>query len=318
MIYVGLDISKDTIDVHLIDHLETWLKIDNDSAGWQSLLDLLAKYPEEPIRACCEYTGIYYLGVATALYEAGYRISVVNAYSIKHYARLMMRRTKTDRKDAQLIADYLRVNDPPDWQPPAEELAQIKRLNRRLGQLVAMRTMEENRRQVADESCAASCTAIIDSVEAQIVAVEALLQNIIGGDAKLKEKQKLLMSIPGLGKKSAAILLPEVAEIDRFPTPKHLVSYIGLSPIQRESGTSVRTKGHISKMGNKHVRSALFMPARSACLRSRVFKDWAKAHMERGKAPKVVYVMMMRKILTYAWHVFKENQPFDEKILKRS
>ena len=302
MIYVGLDISKDTIDVHLIDHLETWLKIDNDSAGWQSLLDLLAKYPEEPIRACCEYTGIYYLGVATALHEAGYRISVVNAYSIKHYARLMMRRTKTDRKDAELIADYLRVNDPPDWQPPAEELAQIKRLNRRLGQLVAMRTMEENRRQVADEPCAASCMAIIDSVEAQIVAVEALLQNIIGGDAKLKEKQKL----------------PEVAEIDRFPTPKHLVSYIGLSPMQRESGTSVRTKGHISKMGNKHVRSALFMPARSACLRSRVFKDWAKAHMERGKAPKVVYVMMMRKMLTYAWHVLKENQPFDEKLVKKA
>nr|WP_314065500.1 transposase [Cardiobacterium hominis] len=220
MIYVGLDISKDTIDVHLIDHLETWLKIDNNAEGWQSLLDLLTKYPEEPIRACCEYTGIYYLGVATALHEAGYRISVVNAYSIKHYARLMMRRTKTDRKDAELIADYLRVNDPPDWQPPAQELAQIKRLNRRLGQLVAMRTMEENRRQVADELCATSCMAIIDSIEAQIVAVEALLQNIIGGDAKLKEKQKLLMSIPGLGKKSAAILLPEVAEIDRFPTPK--------------------------------------------------------------------------------------------------
>ena len=317
MICVGLDISKDSIDAHIIDHLQTWFEIENSGKGWEKLRQLLAKHEKEDVRICCEYTGIYYLGVAAALHEDGYHVCVANAYSIRYYARLKMARTKTDKQDAALIAGYLRVNNPPQWQPLPQAVRDIKALNRRLGQLMAIRTMETNRMQVADDNCKASHQRLLAQPNEEIKTVEAALQATIGEDEHLKDGQKLPTSIPGIGTKAAAVLLPVVADIERFPTARHLVSYLGLSPIQRESGTSVRGRSPISKMGDKHIRTSLYMPARPACLRSRVFRDWANALMERGKHPKVVYVMMIRRLAVYAWHVVKQKQLFDESLIKR-
>ena len=112
-------------------------------------------------------------------------------------------------------------------------------------------------------------------------------------------------------------MLSVLIDIERFKTVKHFVSYIGLSPIIIQSGTSVKGKSRISKMGDSYIRKTLYMPARSACLRSKVFRDWAQEHMQQGKHPKVVYVMMMRKLATYAYKVIKENQPFDENMIKK-
>lgn len=115
--------------------------------------------------------------------------------------------------------------------------------------------------------------------------------------------------MPGVGDHVATVYLPILAEIERFPTAKHLVSYLGLSPITTESGTSIKGHRRISKMGNPYLRKTLYMPARSLCLRSRRYRDWFKRRCDEGKHPKQLYVIVMRKIVTYLYKVITTSFP---------
>lgn len=312
MIYVGMDISKKTVDVQIKHdgqyHHHT---IPNTVDGWQILLVALSPHDKTAVHCCCEYTGSYWHGIAQALHESGYKISVVNAYSIKHYARLLMTRNKTDKQDARLIADYCEQQQPGAWRPKTQSAIKITALNRRIAQLQKMRTMENNRQQVADDVCKASHQTLLETIDSQIAECEQAMQQIIDADSDSKTKQKLMESIPGIGKKTAAAFLPLALDIERFPTVKHFISYLGLSPVNIQSGKSVRGKTRISKMGDAYLRKALYMPARSACLRSKLWRDWAKEHM-KTRHPKAVYVMMMRKLAMYIYKTVKENQMFDE------
>lgn len=311
MIYVGLDISKHTIDVFELngDSGKSY-QISNDAMGHDELIKILNRSTDE-LHVCCEYTGIYYCDVAIALYQANIAVSVVNAYSIKSFARLMLSRTKTDKQDAKLIAQYCKINNPPKWIPPDKELQVLKNLTRRIEQLTKMRTMELNRQKVADEYTAPSVEKIIALLSKEIEEIRNKLQNCIEQNENLSHQQKLLTSITGIGKATASVLLSVFAEIDKFPTANHLVSYLGLSPIIVESGSSVRGKSRISKMGDKFIRKSLYLPARTACLRSKLFKPWFDYHISRGKHPKQVYVMMMRKLIIYAYNIIKSGTEFD-------
>lgn len=126
----------------------------------------------------------------------------------------------------------------------------------------------------------------------------------------MRSQQQLLTTITGIGKKTANVLLSVLCEIERYSTPNHLVSYLGLSPIIVESGSSVRGKSRISKMGDKFVRKSLYLPAMTVCRRSKLFKPWFEYHLSRGKHPKQIYVMMMRKLVIYAYHVIKYDTCF--------
>lgn len=311
MIYLGLDVSKDTVDAQLcVDVRYTHYKITNDAAGWQRLVDVLRALPDQDVHACCEYTGIYYLGLARAIHAAGYTMSVVNAYSVKAFAKLMMARTKTDKKDAQLIALYCEVNRPRAWSPPRGDVVVLKALNRRLHQLNKLRTMEINRLKVAEEICAASHRVMIENIEAQIDEVRAKLNEMIEACEEQRKRQRRLQTIPGIGPVAAAALQSVLVEVGKFPTAKQFVSYLGLSPVITESGKSVRGKVRMSKMGDAYIRASLYMPARSACLRSRAFSGWAKEKMAAGKPAKVVYAAMMRRLATYAYYVIKNDEDF--------
>ena len=128
---------------------------------------------------------------------------------------------------------------------------------------------------------------------------------------ELSHNQKLLQTISGVGQSTAAWLLSVLVDIDKFENSKKLISYLGLSPVIKDSGTSVR-QAKISKMGDKKVRKALYYPARAACLRSKLWRPWFEQKMKQGKHPKQIYVLMMCKIVKYAYAVIKTGQPFDE------
>lgn len=311
MIYVGLDISKHTIDVCELngDNAKNY-QLDNSPVGYDELIKRLNKLTDE-IHVCCEYTGIYYYAIANALYQANITISVVNAYSIKSYARLTLSRTKTDKQDAKLIAQYCKINQPEPWQPPKEQAQMLKNLTRRLEQLTKLRIMELNRQKVAETCVSESIDVILNALNQEIDRIEQQLQNYINQSAELNNQQQRLTTITGIGKKTANVLLSVLCEIERFPTHNHLVSYLGLSPIIVESGSSVRGKSRISKMGDKFVRKSLYLPAMTVCRRSKLFKPWFEYHQSRGKHPKQIYVMMMRKLIIYAYHVIKHDTYFD-------
>ena len=171
--------------------------------------------------------------------------------------------------------------------------------------------MESNRKDVSDKVIKSGINRIIDVIKTEIESCKIAIQNLIDSDKELSHNQQLLQTISGVGKTTAAWLLSVLVDIDKFENSKKLISYLGLSPVIKDSGTSVR-QAKISKMGDKKVRKALYYPARVACLRSKLWRPWFEQKIKQGKHPKQIYVLMMCKIVKYAYAVIKTGQPFDE------
>lgn len=310
MHYLGLDISKGNVDTYsdACGHL----KIENTIQGIQTLLAHLQTkgLSKENTHICCEATNVYYLLTATTLHQHGYAVSVVNPLAIKGYAKMKLKRIKTDKQDAKLIAEFAAKEKPQCWQPNNETSKAIQSLHRRAEQLNSLLVAEKNRQETADEYIKASVKKMIGILEDELQSIREQIQAIIESDEQLKAKQRILATIPGVGKNTAQILLSVLVDLDKFKTAKHLISYLGLSPIIRDSG---KYKGaqKVSKMGDKTLRKSLYMPARAACTRSKLWRGWFDAQVARGKHPKQVYVMMMCKILRYAYTCLKTNAPFD-------
>lgn len=317
MHYLGLDISKHTIDTYsdICGHC----KIDNTIQGIQGLLEHLQAngLGKENTHICCEATNVYYLLVATTLHQNGYKVSVVNPLAIKGYAKMQLKRIKTDKQDAKLIADFAKKEKPQCWQPNNQTGKAIQSLHRRTEQLNSLLVAEKNRQETADEYTNASVEKMIAALEEELENIREQIQAIIESDEQLKAKQKILATIPGVGKNTAQILLSVLVDLEKFRTSKHLISYLGLSPIIRDSG---KYKGaqKVSKMGDKTLRKSLYMPARAACTRSKLWRGWFDEQVARGKHPKQVYVMMMCKILRYAYTCLKTNAPFDATLHKKA
>ena len=225
--------------------------------------------------------------------------------------KLIERRTKTDKQDAKLIADYCEKENPPLWKPLSEKRNALKVLNRRIEQLNVLLNIESNRQDVSDTVIKSGIERILEAIKNEIESCKKAIQNLIDSDKELSHNQKLLQTISGVGKSTAAWLLSVLVDIDKFENSKKLISYLGLSPVIKDSGTSVR-QAKISKMGDKKVRKALYYPARAACLRSKLWRPWFEQKIKQGKHPKQIYILMMCKIVKYAYAVIKTGQPFDE------
>lgn len=314
VIYLGIDISKNYIDC-CFKHGNRYqhIQITNNDAGFKQLIDFIIEngYNIENIHACCEATNIYYLPFAQFLYQNNIKISVVNPLIIKAYAEYNLRRVKTDKQDAKLIADFCENSKPELWRPKDAIKAKLTSLHRRSNQLTTMLVAEKLRLDVADEYSKSSVERMIELIETELQTCRSEMQQLIESNVELKRKQKILESVTGIGRTTAQILLPILIDVDKFPNHKKLISYLGLSPIIRKSG-KYQGKERISKMGDSAVRKSLYMPARAACTRSKLWRGWFDSQVERGKHPKQVYIMMMSKIIKYAYYCIKRNEMFDE------
>ena len=177
-----------------------------------------------------------------------------------------------------------------------------------------MRTQESNRLEVAREAVLAGISAHLDYLDEQIKAVERPIKDHIDNDPELREKAKQLSSIPGLGERTVAVLLSFYADFSRFENVKQITAFAGLDPRQHESGTSVKGKPRLSKMGHSFLRKALYRPAMVACYKT----AWGKVFRNRlaasGKAPKLMIGAMMRKLLHVAFGVLKSGKMFDQSL----
>ncbi len=199
-----------------------------------------------------EATGTYGDSLATYLHEQDHLVSVVNPAAIKAYAQSHLSRTKTDRVDAALIAGFCGEREAPAWRPPAREVQELQALVRRLEALIEMRTAEENRL-----SSGISVGAVRESVEQmlaylaeQIKRTEALIRDHIGNHPGLRRQRELLDSIPGIGETTAAALLAEVPDIKQYKSARQVAAFAGLVPRERQSGSSVKGRVRLSKIGN--------------------------------------------------------------------
>lgn len=310
---LGIDVAKAKLDCALLDAHGKWRTkvVENTPAGFAVLSEWLAKHGAQQVHACMEATGTYWEAVAEYLADAGHCVSVVNPAQIKAYAGAALVRTKTDRVDARLIAQFCAAQRPAPWVAPAPALRQLRALVLRRDALLAMLTQEQNRLAVARTVVRPSIERHIEQLRQAIGEIEAAIRKGIDDDPDLKQQAALLGSIPGLGEKSIPVLLAYYGGPPRFANARQAAAFAGLDPRQHQSGSSIKAKPRLSKVGHTLLRKALYMPAMTALSRT----AWGKAFKQRlstaAKAPMVIIGAMMRKLVHVAYGVLKSGLPFD-------
>jgi len=311
---LGIDVAKSKFDVVLMraDGKRRWRTFANTPEGFAALRRWLGNQQALPVHACLEASGTYGSALATFLHETGQQVSVVNPACIKAFAESELKRTKTDKVDAGLIARFCRAMQPARWQPPAPELAQLQGLRRRLESLQEMATQERNRLGVPGLSSPVkeSLERTLGMLEAEMKRLRSQVDDHIESHPTLKQQRELLTTISGIGRTTANSLLAELAGGD-FRKAREVAAYAGLVPQERQSGSSLRGKARLSKKGNRRLRRLLYWPAIVAIRHNPVLAAFARRLREAGKPKMVVIAAVMRKLLHLVFGVLKHQRPFD-------
>lgn len=305
---IGCDVSKDTIDVFVLRAGKS-IKISNNPDGFNQFVELL---PDKNQHVCMEATGSYYEAFADYLTGEGYPVSVVNPLKIKAYAEATFTRNKTDKQDAKLIARYCRDHRPPaDYKTPTTEEYRTKRLLSHIRQLNKQIVSVKNRIEVAeDEFISEQLGGQLEDLQRYLKTAKKRLAELSSDDTT-----KLISSIPGIGITTAAVL-SFYLRFHSFPTAAKFAAFAGLSPSKYESGTSVRKRDKLSSLGNRTLKSALYMPAVSA-YRMGVFKDLVERMKKKGKAGKVIIVAIMRKLACLAFTLWQRQESYKDMTKER-
>lgn len=313
--HLGIDVAKAKLDCALRrpDGKLRSKVVANNLGGFKALIEWLGKQGAGAVtlHVCLEATGVYWEAVAEVLAAQGMTVSVVNPAQIKAFGASRMVRTKTDKVDAQLIAGFCFERHPEPWQAPSPNEQALRAMVLRLEALQTMRTQESNRLEVAREAVKPGIAEHIEWLDKQIDALAKTIRDHINDDPDLKDKQALLDSIPGVGERTIATLLAFYANVERFGNARQAVAFAGLDPRQHESGSSVKGKPRLSKVGHAFLRKALYMPAMVTLYQT----AWGKRFRERlaaaGKPPKLIIGAMMRKLVHVAFGVLKSGKMFN-------
>jgi transposase len=217
-----------------------------------------------------------------------------------------------------LIARFVVAQQPLAWTPPAPEVRELQALVRRLEALTEMRVAEQNRLEaiIAFEIVKSSVEEHIGYLDKQIKQTQAAISQHINSHPDLRRQSELLDSIPGIAETTAAALLAEIVDVTQYRSARQVAAYAGLVPRERYSGSSVRGRTRLSKIGNARLRKALYFPAITALRCSPFFQAWATGLRERGKCKMSIIGAAMRKLIHLAYGVLKTGQPFDPEWLK--
>lgn len=311
---LGIDISKSDFHAVLM-HAQSAAKksFPNSKRGFTQLDAWLRNRQAEKVFACMEATGAYWRALATHLHEAGHTVAVVNPRRIKAYAESELLRNKTDAVDAALIARFAIAQRPDAWTPWPAEIVELQGLSRHLEFLKRSRTQHETRAQTPGlpDWVVSSSQELIAQFDAQIDDLEQAIREHIDRHPGLRAKRDLLTTIPGIANTTAAAILSEMPTIDHFKSIQAVAAYAGLSPMLRQSGSSIRGKPRLCKTGNARLRKALYFPAIVAQQHNPTLKAMAQRLRTAGKSPMVILGALMRKLLVLAYGVLRSGKPYD-------
>jgi len=311
---LGIDVAKAKFDVALLlGERVAHHQFPNNANGFAVLKGWLRKRGVTQLHACMEATGRYWEALAAYLHQAGYTASVVNPRQVKSFAESELQRQKTDRVDAGVIARFCRAANPAAWTPPPAELRQLQELVRRLAALKRMQTQEKNR--LSNPGISPLVQEGIERhlayLDEQIKEVERTISKHIDGHPQLKEQRDLVTSIPGIGETTAALLLGELGDLSSYTSARQVAAHAGLTPKHFQSGSSIRGKPRLSKIGNVHLRKGLYMCAVVAKHHNPIIKAFCERLLAAGKPTMLVIAAAMRKLLTIAFAVLKSQTPFN-------
>lgn len=316
MIHIGIDISKDTFDVHS-SMGSTQFK--QSSEGFKRFVKWSEKLgPASELVFVMEATGVYHLQLAQYLYDRALGIAVINPRRIHHHGQANLSRVKSDQVDARMIWDFASKNQVEgNWKPQETSIVRLKFWLREQEHLNETLTALSNRikslkLQPADLS---SEIEYLQELAAQLrVTLEETRRKAEDLAAEHQQAFELLQSIPGIGKVSAACLIVLFCGNYQIDNAKQAESLAGLSLKRHDSGKSIHRRPHISRMGPPILRKMLFMAALSAKNYNPACKALYDRLIAKGKAKKVALIAVAAKLLRQAFGVLKANIPFDPEL----
>lgn len=304
--YVGIDVSKDRLDVHVLPE-GTAFAVGRDGKGLADLIERLAAVAPLDLVAL-EATGGFETVVAAALAGAGLPLVVVNPAQVRHYAQALGQRAKTDPIDARMIARFVEATRP-EPRPLADEATQLLAdLVARRRQIIEMITAEKNReRRTGVRRIRKSIARLIAALTKELAEIDAEIDTGVRGSPAWREKEDLLSSVPGVGPVTARTLIAELPELGQLDN-KQIASLAGLAPYTRQSG-QWRGKSMIGG-GRKTVRSALFLAALVAARYNPVLKAFRNRLVQAGKPKMVALIATARKLLTILNAILRDQKPW--------
>ena len=312
MTYVGIDISKATFVAAFPQkkgyRAETF---QNDIKG---IRKFISKLDQATHHCVMEATGNYCFLLIYLLDKAGIKSCLVNPKKIKNYSRVMMSVTKTDSKDACLIADFGERFKPEPYKFPSEQIMILKQKKTVLRQLQKQLTATKNLLSsleplpVKDKKCVHSLSHTITFLEKQIKYMQQEMEAVA---SEVFDKQlKLLTSIKGIGVTLATALIIATGGFTYFDNAKQLSRFIGICPTIEQSGTSINIRGHINRNGDENLRSMLYISAWSASQHNAACKELYQRLRGRGKSGKVAMVAVANKLVRQAFAVVTSKTPY--------
>lgn len=311
-IWVGIDVSQDTLDFGFIeDGRKVHKQVSNTRKGFAEILSAVPATAHFVMEA----TGIYYLNLALYLHEKGRYVAVENPFRIKSHMKSDMRRTKSDKADAYSIAQFGKEKEPLPWRPVRRETFQIQQLQGLYDRFTHQITQLKNEIHAFKRAEISSALAIRESLTAikDLRKRRAVVMREMEGLAEsvLSREIQLLETIEGIGRKTAIRVAAAIVDFNRFANSRKLISYAGLSPMTEQSGTSIHSRGHISRMGGTRIRGALYMCA----IVARQYNPQCKEMWDRLKAEKkhgkIIIVAIMCKLLRQMYALVTKNVAYD-------
>ena len=306
---LGIDVSKADFHACLIQGAKRSKKsFPNSSAGYRQVRSWLKNRQSGKVHACMEATGAYWMGLATALYDAGIVVSVVNPNRTVMFARSQLRRTKTDQVDAEIIAEFCKTQKPTSWSPPPQEILELRGLLSYRDHLVRekLRLTQVASQVYVSKELQRLHVKQLKTHEQTIAALERELRSFLKTHGSLAKSVESLTSVSGIGFLTAVAIVAKLP-VDRLRNGKAAAAYIGVTPSERQSGTSVHGKPRICKTGNASLRRDLYMPSSVAMRFNPVLKPFAERLKAAGKPAKVILIAVMRKLIVLAFLILKRG-----------
>lgn len=275
--FIGIDVSKDFLDVY--DCRGEFYQFQNNLSGFKAL----KKLTNVSSHCILEATGYYHSRLAYFLLNQGITVSVENPLKVKRFIQMKLSKVKTDKSDAKQLYEYGLSQNPKCWQGNSKNQQECLQIVRLLSVYTKQSTQLKNK--IHGESVLgnpskevlSSLKRQLKNIEKEVVKLEASLSEKVRSE--YQKETTLLKSIPGIGEKTALMLLVFTDGFKQFNSASELCSYAGITPTTRESGTSIKGRPRISKMGNPKLRNLLFMCSFNACKYNLACKEIGRAHV---------------------------------------
>lgn len=314
--FSGIDISKMNFEIRIDESKSK--KFSYTEEGMQAYCSLL------PSNTHCimEATGTYHCRLAYFLYEHGIKVSVVNPLSVKRFSQALMLRTKTDKADTKLLIEYGKQFNPELWVPKEDCYIELQQLINLQDQLTKQETATKNQLESISHSVVQSDFAK-GKIAEQLKKIQFDLKEIKEEMERLillheKDNYQRLQSIPGIGKQTAIVLLAITQGMKKFDSSKQVSSYFGLAPRIYESGTSVKGKSKICKMGMSMIRKLLYLCSLSAKKYNNACRELYQRLLAKGKMKKVALIAVANKLIKQIFSIIKNKTSYQQHFLSKN